>query len=200
MLFSNAMSMSSWKISRKLLLTPATFTIAMIVLAAVSSFGVQDARNSAEFLFKNTASRISDGLSVEKGISDINGSLFRMLSWSNSGMEAGKIADLAKSLSKKIDDIKPAFVRILEAYDFSPDERATADAILPLVDSYVTAAKDVLDMIEVDVSSSVVMVSQAANETGEAAGQILSAASELSKHSEVLKTEVDKFLADVRAA
>ena len=51
-----------------------------------------------------------------------------------------------------------------------------------------------------EVSSNIAGVSQAANETGAAAGQINEAAGELSQQSEKLRAEVDKFLANVRAA
>ncbi|WP_316980310.1 methyl-accepting chemotaxis protein [Shumkonia mesophila] len=51
-----------------------------------------------------------------------------------------------------------------------------------------------------EVSANIGGVSQAANETGAAAGQINRAAGELSRQSETLRAEVDKFLAGVRAA
>ncbi|MBE0529670.1 MAG: HAMP domain-containing protein [Rhodospirillales bacterium] len=51
-----------------------------------------------------------------------------------------------------------------------------------------------------EVSANIGGVSQAANETGAAAGQINRAAGELSRQSETLRAEVDKFLANVRAA
>ena len=51
-----------------------------------------------------------------------------------------------------------------------------------------------------EVSSNIGGVSQAAGETGAAATQIQSAANELSVQSETLRTEVDKFLANVRTA
>jgi methyl-accepting chemotaxis protein len=51
-----------------------------------------------------------------------------------------------------------------------------------------------------DISSNIAGVSRAANETGAAATQVLSAAAELSKQSEALRHDVDSFLATVRAA
>jgi methyl-accepting chemotaxis protein len=51
-----------------------------------------------------------------------------------------------------------------------------------------------------EVSSNIVGVSQAANDTGAAATQIQSTAADLSRQSETLRSEVDKFLAEVRAA
>jgi len=50
-----------------------------------------------------------------------------------------------------------------------------------------------------EVSHNIAGVSQAANETGEAAIEIRSAAGELSRQSELLRGEVGKFLANVRA-
>ncbi len=43
-------------------------------------------------------------------------------------------------------------------------------------------------------------VTEAAAETGSAANQVLGAADELSKKSELLRGEVEKFLSEIRAA
>ena len=51
-----------------------------------------------------------------------------------------------------------------------------------------------------EVSENVAKVNQAATETGTAAGQVLQTAGELSKQAKSLRAEVDKFLAEVRAA
>jgi methyl-accepting chemotaxis protein len=50
-----------------------------------------------------------------------------------------------------------------------------------------------------EVSSNIVSVNQAATETGAAATQIRNSATELSQQSEILRTEVSKFLDQVRA-
>ena len=51
-----------------------------------------------------------------------------------------------------------------------------------------------------EVSSNITSVTEAAAETGSAAKQVLDAAGQLSKDSETLKAEVEKFLAGIRAA
>jgi methyl-accepting chemotaxis protein len=51
-----------------------------------------------------------------------------------------------------------------------------------------------------EVTASIGGVSQAASETGAAAGQVLAAASELSKQTEQMSSEVNTFVASVRAA
>jgi methyl-accepting chemotaxis protein len=50
------------------------------------------------------------------------------------------------------------------------------------------------------VSSSIIGVNQAASETGAASSQVLASAEGLGKQAETLRTDVDKFLADIRAA
>ena len=51
-----------------------------------------------------------------------------------------------------------------------------------------------------EVSSNVAGVTQAATETGTAAGQVLTSAGELTEQAELLRKEVDKFLTEVKAA
>jgi methyl-accepting chemotaxis protein len=51
-----------------------------------------------------------------------------------------------------------------------------------------------------DVSGNIAGVTQAAGETGAAATQVLGAAGELAHQAEMLRTQVDKFLSQVRAA
>jgi len=51
-----------------------------------------------------------------------------------------------------------------------------------------------------EVSSNIGGVTQAASETGAAATQVLSASGELSKQSETLGSQVDAFIARIRAA
>ena len=51
-----------------------------------------------------------------------------------------------------------------------------------------------------EVSSNIAGVTQAAGETGAASTQVLAAANELARQAETLRSEVDTFLATVRAA
>ncbi|MBL8835897.1 MAG: hypothetical protein JNL66_06605, partial [Alphaproteobacteria bacterium] len=51
-----------------------------------------------------------------------------------------------------------------------------------------------------EVSANVDGISSTAHETNAAAGDVLSASAELSRQAEMLRTQVDTFLAGVRAA
>jgi methyl-accepting chemotaxis protein len=49
-------------------------------------------------------------------------------------------------------------------------------------------------------ATGIVQVTQAAGEAGTASSQVLSASTELSRQAETLKTDVERFLADIRVA
>jgi len=51
-----------------------------------------------------------------------------------------------------------------------------------------------------EVSSSIASISQATTETGTAAGQVMSASGDLARQADTLKSTVEKFLEDVKAA
>ena len=51
-----------------------------------------------------------------------------------------------------------------------------------------------------EVSANITQVTEAATETGDASRQVLEAAGELSREAENLRTRVDNFVADIKAA
>ena len=83
---------------------------------------------------------------------------------------------------------------------------ATATAIASAVEEQGAAtleiSRNVLQAAQGtrEVSSNIAGVSEAAQQTGAAATQVLSSASELSENGEVLKAQIDSFLREVRAA
>ncbi|MAN79014.1 MAG: chemotaxis protein [Rhodospirillaceae bacterium] len=81
----------------------------------------------------------------------------------------------------------------------------TSTAISAAVEEQDAATKEIAVNVEqaavgtAEVTSNVSLVTQGAQETGEAAGQVLSASSELAKQSTVLEMEVRNFLERLRA-
>jgi methyl-accepting chemotaxis protein len=84
--------------------------------------------------------------------------------------------------------------------------KSVSTAIASAVEEQSAATREIARNVQqaaqgtAEVSDNVSGVTHAAQETGAAASQMLSAASELAKQSDVLRSEVDKFLANVRAA
>jgi methyl-accepting chemotaxis protein len=82
----------------------------------------------------------------------------------------------------------------------------TASSIAASVDRQGSTTEQITVSIEQaaagsrEISATIVTVAEATNETGMTAHQVLDAATELSKNGERLRTEVDAFIASVRAA
>jgi methyl-accepting chemotaxis protein len=84
--------------------------------------------------------------------------------------------------------------------------KTVSTAIASAVEEQSSATKEIARNVHQaagassQVTNSVTGVTTAAQETGAAASQMLAAASELAKQSEILRSEVSKFLANVRSA
>ena len=96
--------------------------------------------------------------------------------------------DAIQSIGKVIGEINQISSAIAAAVE---EQGAATKEIARNVDQASAGTKD--------VSSNIAGVTQAAGETGQASGQIQQAAQELSQQSEKLRTEVGKFLAQIRA-
>ena len=79
-----------------------------------------------------------------------------------------------------------------------------ASAIAAAVEEQGAATQEIARNVEQaaagtqDVSSNIILVTQAANETGHSAGDVLSASGELAKQAEILGTEMDNFVVEMR--
>ncbi len=82
----------------------------------------------------------------------------------------------------------------------------TASAIASAVEEQGAATSEIARNVSeaargtTEVTTNIAGVSEAAQQAGAAANQVLASASDLSRHSEALKAQVDEFLREVRAA
>jgi methyl-accepting chemotaxis protein len=130
---------------------------------------------------------------------------------------ASEVKSLANQTGKATEDIERQITTIqietqtaVEAIrgicETLVDVKDVSTAIAAAVEEQSSATREIARNVQqaaegtAQVSSNVTGVTRAANETGTAATQMLGAASELAKQSDVLRSEVDKFLATVRAA
>ena len=110
-----------------------------------------------------------------------------------------QIAGIQSSTQEAVTAIETIVKTIVEINEIS-------SAIASAVEEQSAATQEIARNVEQaatgtqEVSSNISGVNQAANDTGAAATQIQNASGDLSRQSEVLRTEVEKFLANVRAA
>jgi len=123
---------------------------------------------------------------------------------------ANQTAKATEEISARISDIQKATGDTVSAIDnirgTIAEINQIAATIATAVEEQGTAAQEIASNVQQaamgtqEVSNNITGVTRAASETGAAASQVLGAASALSKQSEALRGEVDRFLAEVRAA
>jgi ABC-type transporter Mla subunit MlaD len=129
---------------------------------------------------------------------------------------ASEVKALATQTSKATEDIRAQITDVLsrskaaaqsiEAVKNSiADVRASSVDTASAVDQQKDAVMEIARNVEQasigtrDISSNVVLISQAAQETGNSAEQVLGAVTELAMQSANLRTEVGKFIEDIKA-
>jgi methyl-accepting chemotaxis protein len=130
---------------------------------------------------------------------------------------AAEVKVLAGRTAKATEDIGARIAKIQAATDENVDAIAgiakiigeieqTATVIAGAVEEQSATTQEIARNVQqaaagtTQVSSGIVVANQAAGETGRAATQVLSAAGELSQHSEALRAELMRFLDELRAA
>ena len=130
---------------------------------------------------------------------------------------ASEVKNLATQTAKATDDISSQISQIQAATKEAVEAirgiagtitevNTIATAIASAVEEQGSATAEIARNVQEtahatrDVTTHITSVSQAAQETGAAAGHVLTAAESLSKQSEALNREVGSFVADVRAA
>tara|TARA_R110002167_G_scaffold333075_2_gene540087 strand:- start:360 stop:2057 length:1698 start_codon:yes stop_codon:yes gene_type:complete len=151
-------TIENWKISRKLSITPTVFTVVLLALAAISIYAMNDARKSSQFLYQDTAVKISEGLTLLTDISETNSNMFRIISWADSGVDEEKVASLIKKTAASLDSLEPHFRELADRHISGDGNSEAIATYVGLIDTYVAASKQVLEMIDVDAATAVVMM------------------------------------------
>jgi len=130
---------------------------------------------------------------------------------------AAEVKELASQTAKATEDISQQISNIQTETDGAvtaiqsigttiAEINEIASSIASAVEEQTTATQEIARNVEQaatgteQVSSNILEVTRAASETGTAATQVTATAGELSSKSEMLKVQVERFLAEVRAA
>jgi methyl-accepting chemotaxis protein len=130
---------------------------------------------------------------------------------------ASEVKSLATQTAKATEDIAQQVAAIQTSTDASVQAiheigrtigeiNQIATTIASAVEEQDAATKEIARSVQQasqgtgEVSANIAGVSQAANDTGEAANQVQAAAADLAVQGDRLRTEVDKFLSDLRVA
>jgi len=117
---------------------------------------------------------------------------------------ANQTAKATEEISRQITGIQDASSKAAKSMEAISNVDEISSTIATAVEQQGAATEEIARNIEqastgtAEVSSSITVISQAVGETDTAATEVLSASSELAQKGELMRTEVDNFLQEVR--
>jgi len=151
--------MKNWSITKKLLVSPVIFAIALIFLSWLSYTGIQQTRSSMDVLFNDNTAKVVKAIALQQKLSAINGGVFRMLSWASTNMtDEESLAKLREELNTSLGKMQDDLKNLTDQHDFDAEEKKTVDKLTEISNSYVTAATDVIDTAASDASTAVIFM------------------------------------------
>lgn len=154
--------MKNWSITKKLLVSPVIFAIALIFLSWLSYTGIQTTRSAMNELFNENTAKVVKAIDLQQNLSAINGGVFRMLSWASTNMtDEESLAKLRDSLQASIKKMQLDLKKLTEQHHFDVEEKKAVDKLVELSGYYATAAGDVVDTAATDASTAVIFMFEA---------------------------------------
>jgi len=154
--------MKNWSITKKLLVSPVIFAIALIFLSWLSYTGIQTTRSAMDELFNENTAKVVQAIDLQQNLSAINGGVFRMLSWASTNMtDEESLAKLRDSLQASIKKMQLDMKNLIETHHFDAEEKKAVDKLVEQSNYYATAAGDVVDTAATDASTAVIFMFEA---------------------------------------
>lgn len=152
------MSVQNLKISTKLFIAPMIFVASLIVLGVVAYVGLKDTQSTMVDLHKQDTQKIGAALRFQRDLQAFNGGLFRLISETTAGVDEEKLAKERETDLATLAKLTQAFNGAVENGRFTDAELEILTKAQKELQSYSVAATEVIEMTELDTSTSVIMM------------------------------------------
>ncbi|MBE7636002.1 HAMP domain-containing protein [Sneathiella sp. P13V-1] len=152
------MNFRNLSISLKLLISPAIFVIALVILGVSSYSGNKQNGEVTSILNEQSKTKTGAAYRFQRDLQAFNGSVFRLISQLNAGVEEEKIQVMREQLRAVLAGSQAALTKFIEEGEFDATELEALQAINTKLGEYSVSANDVIDMTEIDGTTAVVMM------------------------------------------
>jgi len=152
------MDIRNLSISLKLLISPAIFVIALIILGFTAYTANQHSAETMAGLNEQAKTKTSAAYRFQRDLQAFNGNVFRLISQLNAGVEEDKLALFRDQLRAGMEGSQKALAQFIETGSFDETELELLTSVQSQLATYGVSALDVVDMTEIDGSTAVVMM------------------------------------------
>jgi len=152
------MNLRNLKVSTKLFISPMIFVVALIVLGVVAINGFNEEHDALEALDKHATAKTGAALRFQANLQAYNGSLFRVISQLNAGVEEEKLAVQRESITTTLVGTIKSLDGFIENGVFLDEELSLLNKMKTELASYGEVSMNVVEMSEIDGSTAVVMM------------------------------------------
>ncbi len=152
------MRINNLKISTKLLFVPVIFVASLILLGIVAYSGLKGTQSTMEALHEQSTQKLGAAVRYQKDLQAINGGLFRLISQTTAGVSEEKLSQTRNASLAYLKRVSESFNSFVEGGGFSPTEQEILTKAKEELKGYRLAATEVVEMTEVDSSTSVIMM------------------------------------------
>jgi methyl-accepting chemotaxis protein len=151
--------LNNTRISVKVFIAPALIMAFMLGMAVVSHLGASHLRAALEHIAGQTIAKMDASEAASNAANMAHVNLFRLISWAANSNEEKKVKESIQQVEQSMGNV----VRHLDRLGgLQVDaERATTDGVRKVLDGYREAAKNVIDMAQVDAASSLLFMMEA---------------------------------------
>ncbi|OUR80539.1 hypothetical protein A9Q83_01020 [Alphaproteobacteria bacterium 46_93_T64] len=155
------MSLRNMSISLKLFISPAIFTVALIVLGIISITGKQQGMSTMESLNVQAKAKTGAAYRFQRDLQAFNGNVFRLISQLSAGVEEEKLAKFRETLLAYLEGTKKSLGDFIANGQYTDEELELLNKLSVELGTYSEDTQGVIEMTEVDGSTAVIMMMSA---------------------------------------
>ncbi|WP_169566689.1 methyl-accepting chemotaxis protein [Sneathiella limimaris] len=152
------MKLRNLSISKKLLISPIIFVIALVVLGILSISKSQSNLDTMEVLYTQAESKNGAAYRFQRDLQAFNGNLFRLISQVGAGVDEAILAEFRKQLLAYLQGANKSLADFIENGKYSEQEITLLEKLQGELTEYGKDVETVIEMTEIDPATAVVMM------------------------------------------
>lgn len=151
------------RLSRKLLVAPATVAIFMLLLGVVSYLGLLKQSTALDDIFHNRFQRYQISATIVKDLASVHANIYKIISWANAKYDEKKIDALGRTQMEILGKTEQAIQKNLQEKGITDEEKKAYQAVSVSYAAYKEAGSSAIDLAGSDLNMATMYMETADN-------------------------------------